>query len=266
MADDSKNGSLPSLGSEWGGLNPNLIATFFAVKKTVSSSKENILWERDLSQPEVRAPITDGNIEVTLNWQSPFENVGVDQKLSSVSAMLQAGGFSSLLSQIQASIPALSGALSPLAAQAKTLEGKSNLTKLNSTQVFQGMPPLKVTVTALFRAFRDAKREVEDPLDQLMQWALPKKIAPDGPIVGLAAGEVNLYASEVPQIIGMRYGGRIFSPLVIETIPYPLTGPMDENGRKTHAAIALNLGTLTALDKNDWIATSGKDTFTSYRY
>lgn len=263
MAETSKNGAVPALGSEWGGLSPHLIASFFAVKKGDSNDKTKTRWERDPDQPEVRAPLSDGNIETTLNWQSPFENTGVDQQLSSFSAMLQSGGFSSLLAQLQASLPSMGSLLDPLAQQAKTLEGKSNLTKLNSTQVFQGMPPLKISVTAHFRAYQDAASEVEAPIDQLMKWAMPKKIAPDGPIVGLAAGDVNLYASEVPQIIGMRYAGRIFWPLVIESIPYPLTAPMDRSGNKTHASIALNLGTLTALDRQDWIATSAGRTVTA---
>lgn len=253
MAEGARNGTNPPLGSDWGGLSSHLIATFFAVKKGPAvDDKSTVVWVRDLDQPEVRAPLTDGNLEAKLNWISPFENVGIDQKLSSFSAMLQAGGFSSLLSELEKNIPALASSLGTLRDQARTLEGKSNLTKLNSTQVFQGMPPISISVTAHFRAMKDAITEVRDPINQLIEWSLPKKIAPDGPVVGLAAGSINAYASEVPQIIGMKFADTLFAPIVIESIPYPLTGPRDSNGIMTVAALPMQLATLTALDKTDW--------------
>jgi hypothetical protein len=33
-----------------------------------------IRWERVMEQPEVIAPITDSNIQITLNWQSPLKH------------------------------------------------------------------------------------------------------------------------------------------------------------------------------------------------
>ena len=132
MANAALNGTKPALGSDWGGLSDRLIATFFAVEKgPMTDDKQTILWQRDMKQVEVRAPLTDGNMDTTLNWQSPFENVGPDQKFSSLSAMLQAGGFASILSQLQKAMPGL-GVLDNAAKQAATLEGRSNITKLNS--------------------------------------------------------------------------------------------------------------------------------------
>lgn len=250
MAGPSSNGVSPALGSEWGGLSEHLIATFFAVKKHTSEDKNTIRWERDTTQPEVRAPLTDGTIEATMNWQSPFENVGPDQKFSSFSALIQAGGFSSLLAQLATLLP--KGALDGVRKTASEMEGKSNFTKLNSTQVFNGMPPIKISVTAHFRAYLNADTEVRRPMNQLMAWALPKSIAPDGPLVGLAGGNLTAFASEVPQILGMKYADMIWAPIVIESMPYPLTGPRDFAGRQTQASMTMQLATLTALDKNDW--------------
>jgi hypothetical protein len=251
MADTSQSGAVPALTSQWGGLSPHLIATFFAVKKRASEDKKTIRWMRDLEQPEVRAPLTDGNIDTTLNWQSPFENVGPDQKFSSFSALIQAGGFSSLITSLQNLLPA--GALDGVAKTAKDLEGKSNFTKLNSTQVFNGMQPIKISVTAHFRAYQDAISEVREPMNRLMAWALPKTIAPDGPLAAGLGGNQAFFASDVPQIIGMKYADMLWAPLVIEAIPYPLTGPRDAKGTLTHAAMVLQLATLTGLDsKDDW--------------
>jgi hypothetical protein len=203
-----------------------------------------------MSQPEVRAPLTDGNIEAVMNWQSPFENVGPDQKFSSFSALLQAGGFASLISELQRLFP--TGSLDSVSDTAKKLEGRSNMTKLNSTQVFNGMAPVRVPVTAHFRAFMDADAEVRAPMDQLMEWALPQEIAQDGPLAKAVGGNLSIFPSRVPQIIGMKYADMLIAPIVIETMPYPLTGPRDARGRLTHAALPLQLATLTALDRKDW--------------
>lgn len=244
---------MPALGSHWGGLSPHLIASFFAVKKGGSDDKNRIRWERDTSQPEVLAPLSEGSMDSTMNWQSPFENVGPDQKFSSLSAMLQAGGFDSILSTLQSQFPNL-GLLDNAKNLAKNAEGRSNLTKLNSTQIFSGMPPVKLNVTAHFRAYADADLEVRQPLNQLMNWALPESIAPDGVLAEGARGNVKLYQSKIPQIIGMKYGDMLIMPLVIESIPYPITGPRTAGGVLTTALIALQLATLTAIDKDDWNA------------
>lgn len=253
MADSSRNGRTPALGSDWGGLSPHLIASFFAVEKVISDDKRSVRWERVASQPEVLAPITDSSVEATLNWQSPFENVGPDQKFSSVSALLQAGGFSSIMAQLKALMPS-SDVVDSLQARAKGLEGRSNLTKLNSTQVFTGMPPLRIPVTVHFRAFQDAVSEVRAPMDQLMMWAVPRKIAPDGPIVAALGLNPELFPSEVPQIIGMKVADMLLAPVVIESIPYPLSGPRTRDGVLTHASMTIQLASLTALDRTDWMS------------
>lgn len=262
---DTQNGSRPSLGSRWDGLSPTLIATFFAVKKERSENGEFIRWVRDMAQPEVVAPLTDGNMETTLNWQSPFENVGPDQKFSSLSAMLQAGGFASVLSSLQAAFPGLSS-LNDAQNAANTLEGRTNITKLNSTQVFSGMAPIKINVTAHFRAYQDADLEVRKPVNQLMSWALPQELAKDGPVAGAVGGHLQVFPSKVPQIIGMKYADMLIAPIVIESIPYPLTGPRTADGILAQASMQLQLATLTALDKRDWESATGKQGFGQFNY
>ena len=66
-------------------------------------------------------------------------------------------------------------------------EGRTGITKLNSTQVFNGMPPVKIQVTALFRAWRDSMKEVEAPFNKLMEWALPIELSKDGSVLARAA-------------------------------------------------------------------------------
>lgn len=267
MADSTKNGSQPALSSDWGGLSKHLLATFFAVKKVVADDKKTIRWERVMEQPEVIAPITDSNIQITLNWQSPFENMGPDQQFSTLSAMLQAGGFTSLLSQIQALVPQfMQGAADSARDSAASLEGRSNLTKLNSSQVFNGMPPMQIPVTAHFRAFKNAKTEVTAPMNKLMEWALPQKIAADGIVNTALQGRPELFPSIVPQIIGMKFAGMILAPLVIETMPYPLEGPRDSTGHLTHASLQMQIASLTAIDKDDWASYGNGSTNKNFGY
>lgn len=250
------SGANPALGSKWGQLSEHLKASFFAVQKKEANSK--ITWVRDESQPEVVAALSDANIEIRQNWQSAFENVNPDQKYSSFSALLQAGGFSSLLSLLEAKLggnSTVNATVNEAAKRAKALEGRSNLTKLNSTQTFTGSPPIVITLTAHFRAYSDARGEVRDPVNQLISWALPKYIAPDG-IVTRLLGDTDpaLYPSKVPQIIGMRYADQTIMPLVIESIPYPLTAPRTSEGIMARASLTMTLASLSALDKNDWKA------------
>jgi hypothetical protein len=220
-----------------------------------------VRWEREPGSVEVQAPLTDGTMEQTANWTSPFENQTPDAKLSSLSSMFQVGGFEAILNSLQQYLPAdsfLGGSIDVAGQQLKTLEGRTGVTKLNSTQVFSGMPPLKITVTAHFRALWNSVQEVEAPMSQLMAWAVPRKLAPQG-VVGNALDRSNregvlrtAYPSETPQIIGMRYADMMLKPLVIESIPYPLTGPRDKDGHLLCGTMALSLATLTAIDKNDW--------------
>lgn len=248
----------PVLSSDWTGLSRHLIASFFPVRRVVEGTA--VRWEREPDSIEVQAPLTDGQLETTANWTSPFENQTADAKLSSLSSMFQTGGFEAILNSLQQYTGKdgfLGGQIDSANASLKSLEGRSAVTKLNSTQVFSGMPPMKVTVTAHFRALYDAVAEVENPMDQLMAWAVPKKLATQG-LVGNAldqsaeGGWRTVYPSESPQIIGMSYANKLFKPLVFEAMPLQLTGPRNSKGHLISGVMTLSLATLTAIDKDDW--------------
>lgn len=246
------------LTSDWSGLNPVLLASFYPVRRVErgEGDKKSIAWERVPDSPEVKAPITDGTVENTINWHSPFENMGVDQKYNSASALLQSGAlsplmamFNSLLEQNKLGNSAASGAMNAIT----SLEGKTGVTKLNSTQVYAGQAPAKVNFTAHFRAIADPFKEVHEPLDQMIKWALAQELADDGPVLAAAkGGSPAVFPSKVPQIIAMRYAGRLFSPMVLEVAPYPLTGPMDKRGRLVNAQVQFSISTLSAIDARDW--------------
>lgn len=258
----------PALGSLWDGLSPHLIASFYEVAKTGENSWGQI---PDKTDPiVVRGPLVDSNLESVLNWQSPFEQAGPESKAPALFAMLQSGALQPIVDSLNPFANKKSASDPQAQQQAETFlkqfEGRTGITKLNSTQVFNGMPPVKITVTVLFRAWRDAANEVEAPFNKLMEWALPIELAKDGSLLSRAAETVKgtmgyveaLLPSKSPTRIAMKYKGNLYSPLVIESIGMPMNSPVDANGRYVELLVPMTLCTLTALDRADWKQVSKK--------
>jgi hypothetical protein len=200
---------------------------------------------------------------MALNWQSPFEAAGPETKAPALMAMLSSGALQPV---VEAAAGGSNNAANASAAQKKSadflgqFEGRTGITRLNSTQVFAGMPPVKIQVNALFRAWDDPAREVETPVEKLIQWALPLELSKDGSLLARAAktarGEMSfveaLFPSAAPVRIAMTYKGRTYSPMVIESIGKPLDAPVDRNGRHVELVIPMTLCSLTALDRELW--------------
>ncbi|MCM1128954.1 MAG: hypothetical protein NC211_03620 [Alistipes senegalensis] len=252
--------NLNTLGSMWDGLSPHLIASFYEVAKT----GEDKWGTNDQTDPiVVKAPLTEANMEMVLNWQSPFEQAGPESRAPALMSMLQSGA-------LQPVVDALVGKQSDSETMQKVnqkskeflsqFEGRTGITKLNSTQVFNGMPPVKITVTALFRAWRDSASEVEAPFNKLMEWALPIALSKDGSVLArmseTAKGEMGyveaLMPSKSPTRIAMKYKRMLFCPLVIESIGAPINSPIDSDGRFVQLAVPMTLCSLTAIDRKDW--------------
>ena len=250
------------LSSLWDGMSPHLIAEFWEVAKVGDGADAR--WER-ASETTVRAPLSEASLEIALGWQSPFENSGAESKAPALMAMLQSGSLQPVVDAVFGN--GKEGSDKPgFAAEAarksneflKQFEGRTGITKLNSTQVFTGMPPLKIQVTAIFRAWRDTLAEVEMPFAKLMEWALPMKLSKDGSIVArLAKGQGlidTLMPSASPTRIAMKYKNRTYSPLVIESITCPIQSDVDSNGRYVQLAIPMTICSLTAIDRDDWVS------------
>lgn len=242
--------------SQWLGLNPNLIAQFFEV------DSDGNRVDQDMT---VEAPLIDGNFEATFNWQSPFENSSPETTAPTLAADLQSGQLQKELSAVAKAGDKLTGGFFDLQDKVDGVlddsKGRTGITKLNSIQVFTGMQPIKIPITILFRAWRDARQEVETPFDQLMQWSLPVKLADKGMLARLAEeskeGESLIFPSAVPALIGMKYKNRLYSPMVIESIGYPMTSPIEKNGNFTELSVQITLATLAAYDRSDWDRVNG---------
>lgn len=239
------------LSSDWHGLNEYLIARIFEVdNKGFRTTGDSI---------EVHAPFTECNIEATLNWQSPFENSSADQKAPALVAILQSGGIKENIEALPFFGKLLIGnqvtAASSIEAGINRFEGRTGITKLNSTQIFTGMPPLKISAVLLFRAYKNSFSEVERPLRQLWQFALPKQISSDSLVARLKKVGSDttsaLLPSKAPTLLGLEYKRRYYAPLVIESIGEPLSSPIDAEGFYTEVLVPITFGTLTALDRED---------------
>jgi hypothetical protein len=253
-AGTSQNGISPALSSDWGGLSPHLLAHLFEVKHQAAADGKSFFWVRDPNSVEVIAPITDASAEFTMLWQSDFEGAGPDQKFSSAAAMIQSGVFSQMLAELGTKFD--SATFKSLADRARQYEGGSNFSRLNSMQVFNGMPPLKLPLTAHFRAMKDARREVKDPIDQLVRWSLPQELADFGPVGEAIGGRPGLFPSQAPVKLGMQYADLLLMPIVVESITVPVSGQRTRDGTLAYAAVNLQLATLTALDAKDWAIAS----------
>lgn len=269
MAENIKRQSSPReskiLTSLWTGLSPMLIAKFYPVKRMESDKWEQSRDKRTVSAAdkfivddgfEVHCPISDGNQHMSFNWTSPFEGSGAESKIPTISAMLQTGSLNTLVQTIAGGKEA-NGESNPSSSALAAAFGRTGITKLNSTQVFNGMPPVKFQVTLHFRAMLDPFTEVEQPVQQLLEWATPQYLANDGLLLsalknGLSAGAINtVFPSLSPQVIAMEYAGKVYSPLVIDDINKPLTGPTYSDGSLVNTSIQLTLSTLTAIDRRD---------------
>lgn len=241
------------------GLNKHLLAEFHALKR----SADGKAWEVDSTQPRISAPVTQASMELAMTWQSPFEGAGVEAAFPELAQMAQAGMFAPVIQAIGGKLEAgkdeeeakaVRERWGSWAAASNELVGKTGVTKLNSTQVFSGMPPVKIQLSVLFKAYREPVKEVEEPIRRLQEWAVPQYLAPDGVLSELIQNTsvVSLMPSHVPLCVGLTYKGRLFRPMVIENITDPLDAPIDEHGRRVSALIQLTLCSLTAWDRTDW--------------
>lgn len=231
-----------ALSSKWEGLSEHLIASFYEVKRDGTRVDPDVT---------VRAPILAGaSLDVTLNWQSPFENTG-SNSLATLQQMLQSG---TLLPAAQLIDKTLG---TGIASSLESLAGKTSITKLNSTQVFSGMPPVSINVSVLFRAWNDPVNEVHKPFNQLMEWSLPVSLAGDSALARLAEKGIDstvVLPSTVPVLIAMKYKGATYAPLVIESISQPIDSPVNGKGKYIELTVPLKLATLTAIDRGDFKA------------
>lgn len=268
----SSSGATRILTSQWGSLSPKLICRFAPVRRMKSgtgweqSSGQNALTDSFVVDDgvEVHCVISDGHSDLSANWSSPYEHAGLEGK--SISSMLQSGAATNF-AQVLSGIGLIKDNFGDVGQKAvdflHDIEGRTSITRLNSTQIYSGSGPLKLTLTAHFRALIDEVSEVQAPISQLRQWAVPQVLASDGLLAnavkssgesksGVARKAIEtLYPSRTPQLILMAYGDILLMPLCIESIGETFTNPRSDKGVMVSSSVSLTLSTLTALDRRD---------------
>lgn len=250
--------------SQWGHISEHLLAQIYPITKPDQESVAPIL-----------APASDMNFDASFNWQSPFENTGPESKAPALMALIQSGQIGIIVNSLQALIGkgesgtvvgdamnSIGEVLNAGAEKAKRfaegLEGRTGITRLNSRQVFTGMPPISITLTLHLRAFQNAAAEVQDPYRKLLEWSLPVFLAQQGAIANTAQAVADdssiisaLFPSTAPTFVGLRYAKNRYEPMVIESVSNPIDGHIGEDGIPVYRAVQIKLATLTALDRTD---------------
>lgn len=241
---------MQALNSKWDGMSRHLIASLYEVNYR----------DEAVGDIEVHAPfVEDVQLELEMNWQSPFEGSGAEGAAPALSAMMQSGALAPIVDKTGEMI---GRSLSGLSSTLGDAVGRSGMTKLNSTQIFNGMPPIRIQGDLLFRAWSDPQSEVETPIDQLLRWALPAHLAPEGTMMSSAIDYLTkegqtlvetAFPSLVPAMLALTYKGRTYSPMVLERVSLPLGSPIDRDGNFTTMKVGVTLATLTGWDRSDWV-------------
>ena len=249
---------------QWGRLSKGLLAEIYPLKKI---NRDGGTFDFERAGASVFALLTEGQIEFSNNYTTPFESSNPETRLPNLMAMIQSGQLITAFGQIfgeqkpqgPLELTGLSGYLKQGADLLQSLEGSSNLTKVNSTEIYVSTSPLKMPLTFVLRAWEDAKTEVEDPIARLESWTLPEYLYDQGLLVSLAnsAGSVteqfqSLWPSKVPPFVAIQYAGRTYKPLLIETISSPLVVERDPDLNRLFAQVTLSVTSRTALDAPTW--------------
>lgn len=251
--------------AQWGKISPDLLAQIYVVDKYGNSEKDGY---------RVVCAITEGTFEVGSEYSSPFD-ANPDQRLPTLMGMIQSGEFVSAVGTVAANAASseggslagtiAAGAVSGIVSVAKAagigdvgqaiqqLEGKTNLTKVNSTQIFVNTKPIDINVTLYFRAWRDAKKEVEEPVSYLEQWAVPISLSTTGTAVNISEKGIlgGLFPSEAPPFVALQYAKKTFLPFTLRNVSKPLVVERDSQMNALAYVVTAQLSSRTAWDASD---------------
>lgn len=219
--------------------------------------------------PVVEALLTEGEFTVESDYQSPFEASNPEQKLPTLLGMLQSGEIASTLAQskegdgavgaavaiggqIIKAVESIVGLPGGFADVIQSVEGRSSLTKLNSTQIFVSTHSIRMPLTLFFQAIYDAKIEVENQVRLLEKWCLPEQLA-NSLLANVADKGLfeGLFPSTAPPFVRIEYGGRVYAPFLISSVSTPLVAPTDAQGNRLSLSVSLSIVSRQAWDATD---------------
>lgn len=241
----------------WGYVSKHKFAEFNLCTMERDAETKEPIFSYDLSQPTIRAFLTDGDISFESQWQTPFENSNPELKMPMLMAGLQTG-------QTVASVGAVGGAvlgeisstlvsaLQPVAEFAKSVEGKTNLNKVNTTQVFLSTASVHLNLSVFFIALKDARAEVENKLMYLQSWSLPAQLSQGTVLTDLAdQGIDGLFSGLIPPYISVTTHGKTYMPFILQSVSAPIVAPIDKDGNRLSLSVNLSLISRAAWDAKD---------------
>lgn len=205
------------------------------------------------STEQVICVALSGEKSIESQYSTPFENSNPEHRLPTLMGLLQSGEGVGMVDSVMSAIPWVGALSDEQRNKLSTLTGKSNLTKVNSVQVFASTASIHLPMTLLFETWADAKKEVEDQVELLEQWALPEELS-DKSIIANVANEFSIesfFPSLVPPYVAVYYGGKRYAPMLIQSVSAPIVAPMDRDANRLLVQVQATFLSRTAWDKTD---------------
>lgn len=241
----------------WGTVSKHKFAEFNICTVSRDENNNEVITV-DSNQPTVRAFLVDGDKTMESQWQTPFENSNPELKMPMLMAGLQTG---QTVISMGAAAPAILGetalavtksAMQPIADFVKSVQGHTNLNKVNTTQVFLSTASVRLNLSLFFIALRDAKIEVEEKIMRLESWAVPAKLSQGTVLTDvIEQGVAGLFSGIIPPYISLTTHGKTYWPFILESVSAPIVTPIDEHGNRLNLAVNLSLMSRTAWDAED---------------
>lgn len=271
----AKAPSAKKLGGIWSdmGLNKNLIVKIRpVVEGNFEGGQGQQTYNVDPAAPIVESLFEDAEFTIESQYSTPFESSNPEGRMPNLMGMIQSGqvsaayysffaavndptGFTGAVGDIGAAVGeatgiSASGVLEAAEGELQGLLGRSNFTKLNSRQIFTSSNSVRISGSLVFQAWSNAKTEVEDAIEQLQKWASAAKLSAESLIVGgIKNGfSESMFPSIIPPLIQLQYGGKTYSPMVIESVSAPITAPMNKEGSRIAVKAQITFLSLTAWD------------------
>lgn len=227
----------------FGSLDPRLLAVVRLVNPDGSPRSD--------SSEVVTGVMTDGDLELSSQYSTPFENSNPEQKFPTLLGMIQSGQFVASLGAVAGNVigegyadkalelTGVNGLARGVGDKLESLQGRSNLTKVNSTQIFVSTQPVGISCTLFFRAWRDALSEVEEQVRRLEEWAVPELLSEKGILESISANSslAGLFPSKTPPFVSITYGGVTATPMLLESVGTPLVVERDQNARRLAVSV-----------------------------
>lgn len=267
--------SSQKLGSNWSekGLNKNLVVKIRpVVEGNFEGGQGQQTYNVDTAAPIVESLFEDADFTIESQYSTPFESSNPEGRLPNLMGLIQSGqvsaayysffaaandptGFTGAVGDIGAAVGeatgiSASGVLEAADGELQGLLGRSNFTKLNSRQIFTSSNSVRISGSLIFQAWANAKTEVEDAVEQLQIWASAAKLSAESLIVGgIKNGfSESMFPSIIPPLVQLQYGGKTYSPMVVESVSAPITAPMNKNGHRIAVKVQVVFLSLTAWD------------------